>query len=677
VGGAAAVLWQWREAEAARAVAERVQQDLRQELWTSRLAEARANRWGGRAGRRFDSLEAIRQAAVIRPSLELRNEAVACLALPDVRVQRWVENRTELFGYALDEAFERYACAYQDASISLRRLRDRSEIMRFPARGRVEHSHLLFSHQGRFLSQRTTTKENVPSGVWDTSRGQLVLAPSFSVRSTCFTPDDKQVILAEAGGKIHFCDLATGAETGELTAPPVVNHVAVDPEGKRVAVSRESDPSVIVFDLATKTICASFTNAVGVGFMSWSPDGQVLACPSSDRLYLWNVATGERQILEGHRGVVTAALFNHQGDLLVSAGWDGMIRLWDPKLALHLVSLPGGWTQNGFDASDRRLAFGVSGHQNGVCEVSAARECRRLGRTAAVWSGAFSADGRVLATASSDGVRFWQVPMNRLLAHLPMPEARSVMWHPNGTNLITSGWPGIELWPIGLSANAIAVDLGPARQLASLPRERAGLAADGRFVVAVHSADAELVAIELDHPEQPRRFTGHANASSVSISPNGKWFATGTWHGTGVKVWSTDTWKPIQELRVTGNAVCSFTPDDRWLVTSSGEECCLWSADTWEPRWRLPRDRAGDMHGGIALSADPPMAALLHGRDRGLKLVSIPDGRELAFLDTGEPLCFSRDGSLLATTSEDHRNVLVWDLRLIRKELRALGLDWD
>ena len=78
-----------------------------------------------------------------------------------------------------------------------------------------------------------------------------------------------------------------------------------------------------------------------------------------------------------------------------------------------------------------------------------------------------------------------------------------------------------------------------------------------------------------------------------------------------------------------------------------------------------------------AMKGDARLAALLHGRNRGVKLVSIPDGRELAFLDTGEPLCFSRDGSLLATTSEDHRNVLVWDLRLIRQELRTLGLDWD
>lgn len=677
LGGAAAVLWQWREAEAARAVAERAQRGLKQELYASLLAEARANRWSGRAGRRFDSLEAVRQAAAIRPSLELRNEAIACLALPDIRVKSWVKmgNRTELLGFAIDGAFERCACAYPDGSISLRRLRDDSELMRFTARGQVEPGLFLFSHRGRFLCMRTSGKENIT--VWDTARQQLVLSPSFEVRNVCFTPDEKQVVLAEASGRIHFCDLASGTETNGLTVPPRLIHVAVDPEGKRLAVSRESDPSVIIFNLGSNTICASLTNVSSGGFMSWSPDGQVLACTSGERLYLWVVATGELQTLEGHKGVVTAAQFNHQGDLLVSMGWDGMIRLWDPKLALPLVSLPGGWVQNGFDTSDRRLACAVSRHENGICEVTAARECRRLGRVGILWAGNFSADGQVLATASGDEVCLWQVHMNRLVARLPMRAARSVTWHPNGTSLVASGWSGIGLWPIERSTDGAAVRAEPGRELSNWHLERAALASDGRFLVAAGATNADLLALDLDQPKEPRLLLGHPGATSVSISPNGKWFATGTWKGTGVKVWSTETWKPIKELAVSGNAFCAFSPDGKWLLTSSGEECCLWSTDPWEPRWKLPRDRAGDMPGGFAFSGDARLAALLYGRDRGVKLISIPDGRELAFLDTGEPLCFSRDGSLLATTSEDHRNVLVWDLRLIRQELRALGLDWD
>ena len=60
---------------------------------------------------------------------------------------------------------------------------------------------------------------------------------------------------------------------------------------------------------------AQLCQSPAVTCVSWSPDGQVLACPSGEHIYLWAVATGERQALAGHIGGVTAALFNHQGDL--------------------------------------------------------------------------------------------------------------------------------------------------------------------------------------------------------------------------------------------------------------------------------------------------------------------------------------------------------------------------
>ena len=52
--------------------------DATEKLWTSYLAEARARRTSGRAGQRFESLEAVRKAAAIRPDLAVRNEAIAC-----------------------------------------------------------------------------------------------------------------------------------------------------------------------------------------------------------------------------------------------------------------------------------------------------------------------------------------------------------------------------------------------------------------------------------------------------------------------------------------------------------------------------------------------------------------------------------------------------------------------
>lgn len=56
-----------------------------EELWKSYLAQARAGRFSGQNGRRFDSLDALAAAAKLRRSLELRREAIACLALSDLK----------------------------------------------------------------------------------------------------------------------------------------------------------------------------------------------------------------------------------------------------------------------------------------------------------------------------------------------------------------------------------------------------------------------------------------------------------------------------------------------------------------------------------------------------------------------------------------------------------------
>ena len=72
IGLALAAIWQARrtELERQRADQERAralaaEQDARDKLWRSSLAQARAGRASGRAGQRFVSLESIRLAAAI------------------------------------------------------------------------------------------------------------------------------------------------------------------------------------------------------------------------------------------------------------------------------------------------------------------------------------------------------------------------------------------------------------------------------------------------------------------------------------------------------------------------------------------------------------------------------------------------------------------------------------
>jgi serine/threonine protein kinase len=77
-----------REQIRLRGEAEAAKQEMRESLRSSRLSEARALRVSGQPGRRFQSLAALSNAAAIRPSVELRNEAIASMTQVDIQLAR-------------------------------------------------------------------------------------------------------------------------------------------------------------------------------------------------------------------------------------------------------------------------------------------------------------------------------------------------------------------------------------------------------------------------------------------------------------------------------------------------------------------------------------------------------------------------------------------------------------
>src|SRR5439155_13870285 len=122
-------------------------------LWDSYLAQARAGRWSGRAGRRFESLEALRKAAEIRPAPELRDEAIAAMALADLRVA------AELFDIPAGKAFggfdsdyQRYALA-DETGVSVRHISDGRELMLLTGCAPPFHQ-LWFSPDKKYIAER-------------------------------------------------------------------------------------------------------------------------------------------------------------------------------------------------------------------------------------------------------------------------------------------------------------------------------------------------------------------------------------------------------------------------------------------------------------------------------------------------------------------------------------------
>src|SRR5262249_24877767 len=132
--GSLAAAW-WLSATNQRlASADRQTQE---QLLAALLAQARGNQTSGRVGQRFESIKALRQAAQVARRLgkgddqilALRNQAIACLALPDLRfLARWEGNPPGTNGLGFDAKFERYAWCSAATDIRVRRLSDHKEL---------------------------------------------------------------------------------------------------------------------------------------------------------------------------------------------------------------------------------------------------------------------------------------------------------------------------------------------------------------------------------------------------------------------------------------------------------------------------------------------------------------------------------------------------------------------
>jgi tetratricopeptide (TPR) repeat protein len=167
----------------------------------------------------------------------------------------------------------------------------------------------------------------------------------------------------------------------------------------------------------------------------------------------------------------------------------------------------------------------------------------------------------------------------------------------------------------------------------------------------------------------------------LAFSPDGRWLATGNWQGRRIKVWEARTGRLAHDLDlgVPGEKTAwpAFSPDGKWLVTGSFSEYRFWEVGSWQKRHALPRAEGTKTVGWIVFSPDGKMLAILHSVSE-VHLVDPATGRPFARLPTsGGPYGFSPDGSHLVTYAGRDGAFQVWDLRLIRQQLREMDLDWD
>src|SRR5262249_24430562 len=123
------------------------------------------------------------------------------------------------------------------------------------------------------------------------------------------------------------------------------------------------------------------------------------------------------------------------------------------------------------------------------------------------------------------------------------------------------------------------------------------------------------------------------------------------------------------------------SPDNRYLLTGAGDAYRTWRVGSWRLEKSLTRRREDGYLTAVAMafSADGSLLAVVP-RPGEIELRDFARQRPPApLIAPGQPclggMTFSADGSRLAAC--ESRTLHLWDLRRLRRELAALGLDWD
>ena len=196
---------------------------------------------------------------------------------------------------------------------------------------------------------------------WDASGERL------AVEITQWPENDSGTEADDVESRVRVYD-RTGAEIGRVSGEPGVQIIAVGfrGDGEVIATAgttarQEPGQRDIRLwdwrdDRLVRRIDANATNVV------FAPTGDLLASNrfGQDAVDVWDASTGDRvSTLEGHSAIVADVAFDRTGKRVATAGWDGSVRVWDPRtgreqLALRLAA-PVGATGVEFTPDGTRL----------------------------------------------------------------------------------------------------------------------------------------------------------------------------------------------------------------------------------------------------------------------------------------------------------------------------------
>ncbi|MFI9202294.1 TIR domain-containing protein [Streptomyces sp. NPDC053048] len=478
--------------------------------------------------------------------------------------------------------------------------------------------------------------------LWDTRSGRPLgelAGHQGAVFRASFSPDGTLLATGDMGedgrGTVRVWDVAARRLRHACAGHPGrVYTLDFHPSGELLA-SGDTEGHVLLWDPRTGRSAGAPLRSDGAVYqVVFAPEGGMLAAGGSDgSVRLWRVtqdpaggpgwsATALRRQPADHQGSVWACRFRPHGGtggqepapLLVSAGNDGAVRLWD--------------TATGRGGNILR------GHGRKVVGL------------------AFDDGGTHLAACGNDGVvRLWEPATGRGLRELTGDNDRlvSAVFTPGTPLLATPSSDGdVYLWNAATGEYQREIDAETDHVWAE------AFSADGQILATANDDDTVRLWYRSTGAHVTTLDQHRGRVRSISFTADGSMLATGC-DDSFVRLWDLAASRPVAELPGHTDRVYAVVhgPGDAWLASASWDgQAIVWQDGVL--RHRL-RGHSGRLWTAAAHPARPLLATA--GDDRSIRLWDPLTGRETGRLTghTGRvlTLAFSPDGTLLASGGED------------------------
>lgn len=327
---------------------------------------------------------------------------------------------------------------------------------------------------------------------------------------------------------------------------------------------------------------ADSVHEFAVRSVAFSGDGQFLLSGSQDKTAgakIWRAdRTGPRLRLSGHRDWVRRAAWGPGDTLVVTASIDSTARTWDARTRTqrHILRSRGVVSDAVFTHDGRYVLTVSEDSTRYIWDAATGAPVHQSNRRSGYLQAVDVAGDLIAASGTGDGgVELWRVPSGESLGWVTRAgyTIQKVRFSPDGSRLAVVGYRRAEIYRIDRVRRPPAKDTlhwVPERVLTGHRRIIFDVAwsPDGQYIatvsrdrtVRVWSANTGLCLLVL---------YGHEDwVYGVSFSPDGKLLATGSGDGQ-VYQWALDK-LPVRVVSPEATFPASLEPEDRAIVVERG-----------------------------------------------------------------------------------------------------------